>query len=276
MVKYAIQEIYDMAFRTPGPTSFADSGSAGGTVSYGLDEVSVTAKRVKPVQVTINGKPTDTDMRVRIMVPGNYIRPSTSGNVKRNELKNGIIFPYTPQISLDYKSDYKNMNAVHSNYTQYFYTNSSVGAIQITAKFTVQNDKDAVVWLSTKHLLSALIKMPYADDPGAGAPPPVCRLMAYGDYMLKNVPIVIQSFRLELPADVDYYSVGTERKEVDTETDESGRFQTETTTIFNEPNFVPTVSTFVISCLPVYSRKEMLQFSLKNFLEDYTNNTKYL
>lgn len=257
-------------------------------------------ERPKPVAPTVNvysgyNKLLSEDMRARIRVPGNYLRPSTKGSDQGRELTDGIIFPYTPQINYDQKADYQNISAVHSNYAQYFYKSSSVGTINIQARFTVQNSQEASVYLSVKHLLSALTKMPYADDPGAGAPPPICRLDAYGPYMLKNVPIVISSFRIELPADVDYFNVS---KELTTEVisnedpvtesqatfspmaaaaqSATSRGQVKQTSSKTEQNFVPVISNFNINCIPVYSRREMLQFSLKNFLENYTNNSKYL
>lgn len=247
-----------------------------------FDDKIVERKPDPPAKVivkNIDGRPVDEDLRVRIKVPGNYIRPSTSGNRSANELKDGIIFPYTPSITYDYKASYKDMTAAHSNYTQYFYQNSSISQISIQGKFTVQSDKDAVVWLNTKHLLASLTKMRYGEDAMAGAPPPVCRLFAYGDYMLKNVPIVITSFRLELSADVDYYSIGTANgaaPETEALTDENGVVIAELNTQGTNPNFIPVMSTFVINCNPIYSRREMLNFSVTKFIEDYPNNTKYL
>lgn len=231
-----------------------------------------------PAQVRVinkDGGIVEGDLRARIKVPGNYIRPSTSDNVGKNELRDGIIFPYTPSISLDYKASYKDMTAAHSNYTQYFYQNSSVGQISIQGKFTVQNDADAVIWLNTKHLLASLTKMRYGEDEQAGAPPPVCRLFAYGEFMFKNVPVVISSFRLELPTDVDYYTIGNQKIEKGDGFQFDDTVFKETTT-YTYPNFVPTMSTFVITCNPLYSRREMLEFSLTKYIEDYPNNTKYL
>jgi len=238
------------------------------------------------------GQLVEQDYRVRIKVPGNYLRDSTQGNPGAQELKDGIIFPYTPGISYDVKADYQSVNAAHSNYTQYFYNYSAVGQISIQGKFTVQNDKDARVYLSTKHLLSALVKMPFGDDPGAGSPPPVCRLYAYGNYMLHDIPIVISNFRIELPADVDYFNVGksvslgpTDKEIQDSATGGQGiggstsYAQSQGNTRGKDVlirNFVPVSSTINITCYPVYSRREMLQFSLKNFLEDYDSATKYL
>lgn len=239
----------------------------------------------KPAEVNVysqSGEKLQGDLRARIRVPKNYIKSSTIGS-ERNELSNGIIFPYTPQITYDYKADYAPINAVHSNYTQYFYKNSSVGSINITARFTVQNSKEAKVYLATKHLLSALTKMPYGSDFGAGSGPPVCRMDAYGPYMIKNVPIVITNFRVEFPADVDYFDSSgftTTNNRTDAQLAEDlGLSQDELispTPSVEDSNFVPVISNFIIACQPLYSRNEMLNFNVRNFIENYNNNTKYL
>jgi hypothetical protein len=202
----------------------------------------------------LHGNIKKDDLRVRIKVPEKYIKQSTSG--RNNELANlqGIIFPYTPQITHDVKAEYNSLNPTHGNYTQHFYKNSSVGAINISGKFTVQNEADAGVYLATMHLIKALTKMRFGNDADAGAPPPVCRLSAYGAFMLKDVPVVITSYRVDLPADVDYITLGKQTADP----------------IYGQAS-VPTLSSIAITCLPMYSRNEMQQFSVKNWLDKYNS-----
>ena len=152
------------------------------------------------------------DTRVRIRVPAQYLTQGTNGLYNELQTLGGIIFPYTPNISFDYKADYGTFHPVHSNFVQYYYTHSSVGAISITGRFTVQNDDDAGVYLATTTLLKGLTKMRFGKDPDAGTPPPICRLYAYGNYMLDNIPVVINTFRVELPDNVDYYRLDPENK----------------------------------------------------------------
>jgi hypothetical protein len=169
---------------------------------------------------------------------------------------NGIIFPYTPQISLEHKADYSTVNAMHSNYSQSFYQRSSVGQITIQGKFTVQNNADAEVYLSTVHLLRALTKMLTGGDDLAGAPPPVCRLSAYGTYMLENVPVVVTNFRTDLPNNVDYFTLSNNSK-------------------FKEV-MVPRSSDISVTLIPMYSRNEQQNFSVQGWLGGNLNSQGYL
>jgi len=218
-----------------------------------------------PARVNINSQQTNLtgqDMRVRIKVPTSYLTPMTSGlsitpqnNLSRPLLSiGGIIFPYTPTISQEYTADYTSANPTHSNYNLYFYKNSKVSPINITGKFTVQNDQDAEVFMATVHLLRSLTKMHFGGQGGdsdSGAPPPVCRLFAYGDYMFDNTPVVVSQFRLELPDGVDYFTLG-----------KNGIYSA-----YGSAS-VPVVSTIAVTLLPVYSRAEMQKFNVRDYLSN--------
>ena len=189
-----------------------------------------------------NGTIEPKDNRVRILVPEEYL-----SWLPPFRKIGGIIFPYTPQIILDSSADYQPLSPVHSNFIQHFYKYSSVSAITIVGKFTVQNDNDAQMLLETHSLLRILTKMKSGTDSNAGAPPPVCRLQAYGNQMLDNTPIVIKQFRLDLPEGVDYY------------------------TLYKTNSFavsVPVSSSVNIICLPVYSRQEIKDFSVDKWISE--------
>lgn len=201
------------------------------------------------VNVTgMSGKPVGQDMRVRIKIPSEYfpVQDSEFGDFSISNI-GGIIFPYTPTISYDNKADYAAVTPTHSNYTQYFYKNSSVTDINIIGKFTVQNEADANILLSTIHTLKALTKMRAGGETNSGAPPPVCRLYAYGQQMLDETPIVIKSFRTELPDTVDYFTVN-----------KMSGYKTSS---------VPMSCTITVNCAVVYSRNEIQQFTVQNWLK---------
>lgn len=192
------------------------------------------------------------DLRVYLRVPGSYLTSIYTSGLQEF---GGILFPYTPEISYDNQANYASINPTHSNYTQYFFKNSSVSAISVTGKFTVQNEKEAIIYLSVVHLLRSLTKMRFGSDFNAGAPPPVCRFEGYGDFMLRNIPVSVASFKTELPNGVDYISV------------KSGKFST---------SLVPTISTINLSLNLMYSRKEIQDFSVDGWLSGSLKGKGYL
>lgn len=191
------------------------------------------------------------DHRVRLKVPTSYLIGQAAGPNSTLVKSQGIIFPYTPSIAQEYIASYNSVPITHSIYAQYFYKNSSVGAISLSAKFTVQNEYEAEVFFSVVHLLRALTKMRYGDDDNAGSPPPVCRLFAYGDAIMNNVPVAISSFKLELPDNVDYFTTKSQSS-------------------------APTLSTIVLTLTPIYSRNEMQKFTVTDWLSNNLRSKGYL
>lgn len=204
--------------------------------------------------IKADGTTQKTDTRVKITVPSGYTSAMTGQFEEGTKLFQGIIFPYTPSIQFEHKANYAAQNPTHSNFTQYFYQHSSVSPITISGKFTVEHDDDAAMLLSTIHLLKALTKMQQGTDPQAGAPPPVCRLFGYGNYMLENVPVVITSFKHELPENVDYFTAHK---------DGNSRY---TSSIWATNNSVPVISSITVVCNPIYSRQEIKDFSVTGWV----------
>lgn len=200
--------------------------------------------------INAQGEKIQEDLRVKIRVPTFYLTKLTSGGNNQLLYLGGIIFPYTPTIGFETKAEYSEQKPLHNNFTVNFYQRSYVTSISIIGKFTVENTLDAETYISTSHLLKALTKMRFGTDFDAGAPPPVCRLDAYGDMFLTNVPVAITSYRIEYPDDVDFFLCE--------------KWNTA----------VPVRSTIAITCLPMYSRNEMLQFSVNEYLRNSSSSYK--
>lgn len=201
------------------------------------------------------------DLRAKLRVPSEYITPGTPAAGPNDIIyKNGgILFPYTPLVSMDNKAEYNSQTPPHSNFAQYFYKNSTVGPINVTGKFTVQNEFEGAVLLGTIHLLRSLIKMRFGDDPLAGSPPPVCRFDAYGDYMFYNIPVAISSWRQEIPEGVDFITVG----------------RPGSATTYGH-SLVPVISTINIELNVMYSRREMLSHNVPDWLSGNLRYKGYL
>lgn len=240
-----------------------------------LATVTVTAKRelaspssAGPASINWKGTPA-RDIRVRLCVPEMYTKGTLGGGPQNGSTRpfesiggpsthpGGIIFPFTPAISYNNQASYTSLAPTHSNFNNYFFKNAQTSAIQITGKFTCQNEYEGSLILAVQHLCRALTKMRWGDDIGAGTPPPVCRLMAYGNSMLNNVPVAVQSWKLDYPDNVDYIQVGDGIKDYGV-------------------NFVPVMCTLSMELIPMYSRAEQLAYSVDKFANGRLADKGYL
>lgn len=214
------------------------------------------------------------DWRVRLSLPNNPVYKS-SPIIKPLLETNGMVFPYTPSITLLHTASYQPMNPVHNNYPFLSYENSKVDAMQIQAPFFCEDSTEAAYWIAAVHFLKSVTKMAFGKDTNAGAPPPVLKLNGYGDYVFKDVPVVVTSFQVDLPNDVDYISTGLAANA--TPLSAAAKAVTAVTGL-NIPGsslaqgvaWAPVKSTFTVSVQPLYSRDQVRNFSLDKFIKgDY-------
>jgi hypothetical protein len=152
----------------------------------------------------------DGDWRVRLRLapyatylyktPGN----NTAGILQPLKDTDGVIFPYTPRIDIQYSADYSAYDLTHNNYRGYFYKGSKVGEVILTADFTAQDTSEANYLLAVIHFFKACTKMFYGKDNERGAPPPLVYLTGLGEYQFNEHACVISNFNYSLPPDVDY------------------------------------------------------------------------
>jgi hypothetical protein len=154
----------------------------------------------------------DGDWRVRLRLAplAEYLYKSDNpGILQPLAVTDGVVFPYTPQITTAYKATYNSYNLTHSNYRGFFYQGSQVEDIQITATFTAQDTAEANYLLAVIHFFRSVTKMFYGQDATSGAPPPLVFLQGFGEYQFNLAPCVVASFNYVLPADVDYIRAGS-------------------------------------------------------------------
>ena len=151
-----------------------------------------------------SGREAENDWRVRLSIP---TIESFSGSPVLQPLRSagGMIFPYTPTIAISSSAGYDETPITHQNYSFLNYTSSRQDQIQITGPFHVEDAVQAQYWLAAVHFFRSLTKM-FTGDLGAasGNPPAIVLLNGYGDYVFKNIPVVVKSFSIELPQDVSY------------------------------------------------------------------------
>ena len=124
----------------------------------------------------------------------------------------GVVFPYTPQITISHAARYSELALTHSNYKNFFYEGSEVANIQIQGVFTCQNSEEARYLMACIQFLRACTKMNFGiEDPAAGTPPTLVRLSGYGEhYIPGSLNCVVTAVSHAMPDDVDYikYELG--------------------------------------------------------------------
>jgi hypothetical protein len=241
-------------------------------------------------------QPNNGDWRVKLSLAPNsdylYKAPD-AGLLEPLKITNGVIFPYTPGISTNYKANYDSYDLTHSNYRGYYYRNSYTDAVSLTAQFTAQDTVQANYLLAVITFFKSVTKMFYGQDAQRGAPPPLVYITGLGQYQFNGHPCVVSNFSYNLPADVDYIRAGSPNNVGLNLTTRRDRQEVATNAIFgqlqrlasafttkgalpsrpgvpnlatNEATYVPTKMEIQLTLLPIQSRSQVSkQFSLKNF-----------
>jgi hypothetical protein len=186
----------------------------------------------------------DREWRVRISSPLLEASSTIFDPLKKTS---GVAWPFVPRVTIAYKANYSTIDPVHSNFPFQAYKNSAVEDVQIAGEFSVQTEDDARYWIAATHFLKTSTKMFYGTGSGGlqGNPPVICRLNGYGSFIFNNVPVVVKSYSVEMPEDVNYINVS----------------------INNSNQWVPAVSTISVTVAPVYSREKLRSFSLQDFAQ---------
>jgi hypothetical protein len=120
---------------------------------------------------------------------------------------NGMVFPYQPTITYQQDVNYTAIDMVHTNQEFYAYTRTNALKLSVSGQFTVQNQSEGIYSLACIHFLRTVTKMYFGQGARVGTPPPVLLFDAYGDYMFNQLPVIVTSFNVGLPNDVDYVPV---------------------------------------------------------------------
>ena len=201
------------------------------------------------------------DWRVRLSVPSRATQLyETIFDNPNNELleplkaSRGMFWPLTPSMVIQHSANYDALTQTHSNYPHYAYQNSQVDQMNIVGEFPVQNADDAKHWVATVNFFRTVTKMFFGRTQKLkGSPPPILHLNGYGDHMFTNVPVIVNTFNVELRSGIDYIStrqnLPSSRRIINP--NENRQF---------DQTYAPTLS--LISCLvtPIYSRDSVSQF----------------
>jgi len=211
----------------------------------------------------------------------------------------GIFWPLTPTMQIAHSANYNAMDQVHSNYPHQAYQNSQIDSMNIIGEFPVQNSDDAKHWVATVNFLRTATKMFFGSEDGLGGlkgnPPPIMHLYGYGDHMFHRVPVVINSFNLELRQGIDYIStkqgnkgdlmkeeyIATQKGYVDSGLSYdpyTGRpinmdavNNVKVDADIESQTWAPTISNISVLITPIYSRDSVKKFSMKKFVNGELN-----
>jgi hypothetical protein len=237
--------------------ALAKVGAVAGLVAAGAGLLSrLSAAGLKPggaVAVSEGGlsngaNQTKDDWRVRISVgasSGIFYLNKEAGILAPLASTNGVVFPYTPQITLTYQNNYNAMPVTHSINTVQAYNNSDVGSITISGDFTANTPEEANYVLAVIHFFKSASKMFFGDADNknnVGAPPPLLFLNGFGQHYFPNVSCILTGFTHTMGDDVDFVYAG-----------------------WNERTRVPTRSTISLTLVPQYTRTNTAKFNLDKF-----------
>jgi hypothetical protein len=195
-----------------------------------------------------------TDWRVKLSLPESF-----KGSLAMAPLTDmdAFVFPFTPQVNVTHTANYNPLATTHNNYNFLAYENSKVEQISITGEFYCETSVDAAYWVACVHYLKSATKMSFGSSADAGQPPPIVKLSGYGRYVFNDIPVVIKSFTLDLPKDVDYIACQPGIT--------SGGLKTA-----GGDTYAPVKSTINVIVSPIYSRQQQRAFSLEKYINgDY-------
>ncbi len=232
-----------------------------------------TDSRLVQARAKWAGRSDATDWRVRLQVPqGSPLEGFF--DFENNPLlrplagTRGIFWPLTPTMILQHSANYNALAQTHSNYPFQAYQNSQVDQMNILGEFPVQNSEDAQHWVATVNFLRTATKMFFGRDDGdqlKGNPPPILHLSGYGDHMFQKVPVVINTFNVELKAGIDYIS--TKQSQVYRQQFADFDFEDQSVS----QSWAPTLSNISVLITPTYSRDSIKNFSMKQFVRGELN-----
>lgn len=129
---------------------------------------------------------------------------------------NGIVFPYTPTIQYQQNPLWQSQELTHFIQQYYYFTAIESAQINISGKFSIQNAREGRYLLAVFHFLRSYSKMHFGlqePETTRGLPPPVLLLDGYGSLMFNNLPIIIRTWNIDFPDNVDYVKVSTSGSE---------------------------------------------------------------
>lgn len=161
------------------------------------------------------------DRRARLSAKGNtdartqIYGPNVATNIMRPLWETGgLLWPYTPIISDNASVRYESYDPVHSNQPYMAFRSVAEKEIMCSGQFTAMNQDEAKYCMASIHFLRTITKMYFGTGgldqkaiAARGTPPPILLFNAHGTAMFHNIPVIVTSYSIEFPQDVDYVEI---------------------------------------------------------------------
>jgi len=237
--------------------------------------ISANNNHIKRATARWSGRADNQDWRVKLTVPTGGAALNDFFDFQNNPLMsplagiNGMFWPLTPSMVIQHSANYNALAQTHSNYPFQAYQNSQVDSLNIIGEFPVQNQQDAQHWVATVNFLRTATKMFFGadNDKLKGNPPPILHLSGYGAHMFQKIPVVLNSFNVELRSGIDYISTKQEATPFQS-SPQNVHFDLSQT---EEQTWAPTLSNISVLVTPIYSRESIKNFSMKDFVQGKLN-----
>lgn len=165
---------------------------------------------------------------------------------------NGLVWQYTPNVFMTTMADYNSAHGQGQNYQHNTFSKRSIQNISVTGDFTANDIYEGRYLLGVLAFLRAATMAYYGEEAKekAGTPPPVLIFEYMGDHGFNKVPVVVDSYNMQMPDNVDYAPIE----------------------IAGKITYVPTEISIVTTLKPTYTPEKLRK---KFNLEDISSGKSY-
>lgn len=180
------------------------------SLTSGYGSVQYQGNIVYDTSVGVTVKTSTSEQRVRLSPKASQRGMLNTGVLQPLAETGGLVFPYTPTITMQGSTNYNTLETTHANQNWHIYQNTPSIDITISGVFTAQNETEAKYLLACIHFLRVLTKMRFGrSEANKGLPPPQVFLDGYGTHMFNGLSVIVKTYSTQLNDNVDYVNVNS-------------------------------------------------------------------
>lgn len=188
--------------------SITRTGLTGNSIATGYGSTNQNGNTIYDTALGVTSVANSSDQRVKLSPKPSQREKIFSGVLEPLKETGGLVFPYTPTITLQASTNYNTLETTHANQNWHIYQNTPSIDVTIQGMFTAQNETEAKYLLACIHFLRVLTKMHFgSSDSNKGLPPPQVLLDGYGTHMFNGLSVIVKNYNVQLPDNVDYVQV---------------------------------------------------------------------